>query len=69
MFFDVNDGDFIHRISDNMGMDSDGNMMMRVGWIWTRAKCIWYPVGMTMMTMITLVFARRGMMTTIGKNP
>ena len=31
MFFDVDDADMIFGISDDMGMDSDGNMMMRVG--------------------------------------
>ena len=30
MFFDLEDGDFGFPISDNMGMDSDGNMMMRM---------------------------------------
>ena len=30
MFFDVDDGDMIFGISDDMGMDSDGNMMMRM---------------------------------------
>lgn len=28
--FDYDDGDYVHRISDNMAMDSEGNMMMRV---------------------------------------
>ena len=31
MFFDVFKGKFGFKISDTMGMDSDGNMMMRVG--------------------------------------
>ena len=31
MFFDHDDGDFGFKLSDTMGMDSDGNMMMRVG--------------------------------------
>ena len=31
MIFDVDDGDFGFQMSDTMGMDSDGNMMMRVG--------------------------------------
>ena len=31
MFFDVDDSDFGFQISDTMGIDSDGNMMMRVG--------------------------------------
>ena len=31
MFFDHDDCDFGFQISDTMGMDSDGNMMMRVG--------------------------------------
>ena len=30
-FFDYNDGDYVHFVSDNMAMDSDGNMMMRMG--------------------------------------
>ena len=28
--FDMDDSDFIFRTSDNLGMDSDGNMMMRM---------------------------------------
>ena len=31
MFFDVDDGDFGFQMSDSMGVDSDGNMMMRMG--------------------------------------
>ena len=31
MFFDIFNGKFGFKMSDNMGMDSDGNMMMRVG--------------------------------------
>lgn len=30
-FFDYNDGDFAYTISGNMAIDSDGNMMMRMG--------------------------------------
>ena len=30
-FFDYDDGDFAMSISDNMAMDSDGNLMMRMG--------------------------------------
>lgn len=30
-FFDYDDGDYAHSISDNMSTDSDGNMMMRMG--------------------------------------
>lgn len=30
-FFDYNDGDYVHSVSDNMAMDSDRNMMMRMG--------------------------------------
>lgn len=30
LFFDMNDGDFCHKISDNMYMDSDGDMMMKM---------------------------------------
>ena len=29
-FFDFEDGDFAFTISDNIAMDSDGNMMMRI---------------------------------------
>lgn len=29
-FFDMEDGDFCHSISDNMGIDSDGNLLMRM---------------------------------------
>ena len=28
--FDLEDGDFIYKVSDHMAMDSDGNRMMRV---------------------------------------
>lgn len=31
MFFDYYDGDFAHTISDNMAIDSDGNLLMRMG--------------------------------------
>ena len=31
MFFDIFNGKFGFEMSDNLGMDSDGNMMMRVG--------------------------------------
>lgn len=31
MFFDYDDGDFGYQLSDDMGMDSDGNLMMRMG--------------------------------------
>ena len=31
-FFDFEDGDFAFTISDNIAMDSDGNMMMRMGY-------------------------------------
>lgn len=30
-FFDYDDGDFVHPISDNMAIDSDGDLMMRMG--------------------------------------
>lgn len=30
-FFDYDDGDFAYTVSDNMAIDSDGNMMMRMG--------------------------------------
>lgn len=31
LFFDFDDGDAVFSISDNMAMDSDGHMMMRMG--------------------------------------
>ena len=31
MFFDYEDGDFIHILSDSIAMDSDGHMMTRMG--------------------------------------
>ena len=30
-FFDLDDGDIVMQISDNMGMDSNGNMMIKMG--------------------------------------
>jgi hypothetical protein len=30
-FFDYDDDDFAYTVSDNMAIDSDGNMMMRMG--------------------------------------
>ena len=30
-FFDYDDGDFAMRILDNMAMDSDGDLMLRMG--------------------------------------
>lgn len=30
-FFDYEDGDFTYSISDNMAIDSDGNLLMRMG--------------------------------------
>lgn len=30
-FIDYDDGDFVHSVSDNIAMDSDGNPMMRMG--------------------------------------
>lgn len=30
LFFDYEDGNFIHALSDNMAMDSDGDFMMRL---------------------------------------
>lgn len=30
-FFDYDGGDFAYAVSDNMAIDSDGNMMMRMG--------------------------------------
>lgn len=30
-FFDFEDGDFCYSLSDDMAMDSDGNMMIRIG--------------------------------------
>lgn len=29
-FFDYNDDDFVHPISDNMAIDSDGDLLMRI---------------------------------------
>ena len=29
--FNYDDGDFIHTISDNTAIDSDGNLLMRMG--------------------------------------
>lgn len=29
-FFDYEDGDFVHSISENMAIDSDGNMKMQI---------------------------------------
>lgn len=31
MFFDYEDGDFLHAFSDSMAMNSNGHMMMRMG--------------------------------------
>lgn len=30
-FFDFEDGDFAHSISENMAIDSDGELLMRMG--------------------------------------
>ena len=30
-FFDFEDGDFAHSISENMAIDSDGDLLMRMG--------------------------------------
>lgn len=30
-FFDYEDGDFAYSISDNMAIDSDGDLLMRMG--------------------------------------
>lgn len=30
-YFDYDDGDFVHTISDNMAIDSDGDMLLRMG--------------------------------------
>lgn len=30
-FFDYEDGDFAHTLSDNMAIDSGGDMLMRMG--------------------------------------
>ena len=30
-FFDYDDGDFVHAVSDNMAIDSDGDFLMRMG--------------------------------------
>lgn len=31
IFFDYEDGDFAHTLSDNMAIDSDGDMLIRMG--------------------------------------
>ena len=31
LFFDFEDGDSVFSVSDHMGIDSDGHMMMRMG--------------------------------------
>ena len=31
MLFDYNDGDFGYQLSDDLAMDSDGHLMMRMG--------------------------------------
>ena len=31
MFFDYDDGDFVYQLSDDLGMDLDGNLMMNMG--------------------------------------
>ena len=55
-FFDYDDGDFAHTISDNMAIDSDGDLLMRMGdnmaMIWIPVNYISYPVG-RMMKMMT----------------
>ena len=30
-FFDITDGAFVHSISDHMAIDSDGDILMRMG--------------------------------------
>ena len=51
--FDYDDGDFIYQTSGNMGIDSDGDLHMRIGrWTWTPANYTSTPVGKMMMTMI-----------------
>lgn len=30
-FFDFDDGDFVHPISDNIAIDDEGNLMMKIG--------------------------------------
>lgn len=30
LFFDYEDGDFLHMLSDSMAMDSDGNLMTKL---------------------------------------
>lgn len=62
-FFDFEDGDFAHSISDNMAIDSDGDLLMRMGiiwqWIWIQEKYILYPVGLTMKMMTKITAAVR----------
>lgn len=31
LIFDYDDGNFIHQTSDNIGIDSDGDLHMRIG--------------------------------------
>lgn len=61
-FFDFEDGDFAYSISDNMAIDSDGDLLMRMGdnmqWIWIQVNYILYPVGLTM-KMIKVTAAER----------
>ena len=38
-FFDYDDGDFAHTISDNMAMDSDGDLLMRISTCGKQRSC------------------------------
>ena len=52
---DINDGSLIFPTSDNMGIDSDGDLHMRIviicQWKWIPASCISASAGTIMMTM------------------
>lgn len=47
-FFDFEDGDFAFTVSDNMAMDSDGNMMMRMGD--NMNSSVWLPLDVMQYT-------------------
>lgn len=62
-FFDFEDGDFANSISDNMAIDSDGDLLMRMEiiwqWLWIQENYILYPVCLTMKMMIKITTAVR----------
>lgn len=53
-FFDYDDGDFAYTISNNMAIDSDGDLLMRMGdnmaMNMVSGVCILFQVGLMMMT-------------------